>query len=123
MIRKIIIQEVIEWKSGTSEKTGKPWDLAILQGADGLRYSCFDRQFVESFKLGEEVECEVEEKQNGKYINRTIKKPTGANLEANKSHQEVMNGLRKLYEKMEEMHEDIYKLQKNEEIKPKEEGK
>jgi hypothetical protein len=100
MIKKLIFQDV-EWKDGVSKNTGKPYNLAILKGSDGLSYSCFDKDFVESFKLGDEVECEVEERQNGKYTNRTLKKPTGATIEADKRHQEVMNALRIMFEKLE----------------------
>lgn len=72
MKKKIFITECSEVKTGFG-KNGKPWTLYRVVSEDGTKYSTFDEKYLGM--VNSEVEIEYEEKQNGKFTNRTIIEP------------------------------------------------
>lgn len=69
MKKTIFITEATQVKSGFG-RNNKPWTLYRVVAEDGTKYSTFEDKYLGM--VNSEIEIEYEEKQNGKFTNRTI---------------------------------------------------
>lgn len=99
MIKKVFIKSVEKIREG--EKDGRRWEMFRVKDENGIEYISFNPQDLKA--IGREVEREVitEEKfKNGRmYINRTLKPVSQKAKEKN----EIIEGQKKILEKLDEI--------------------
>ena len=85
-----VVSDIVErnFKSGTSQKTGKPWAIHKYSTQDGIEFTSFD-----DLVTGDQI---VLEKNEYGYNGRKPK-------QSDKQHDEIMSALRKIYIKLEEL--------------------
>ena len=113
MQKQIKIESCEIKKQGTNEKTGKPWVLYIVKcsGDDEMNeFSTFNGDFMNA----DGQTAQVNVAYNQKYSNW---QETSEKQEAESDkHEEILNGLRKLYERLDEVEKKLFKSITNKQI-------
>jgi|GEM_PF-6280581 len=75
MVKQIIVTEASKIKEGF--KNGRKWELFKVKDQDNLTYTTFDSKYAGI--IGQSINIEYVEEQNGQYTNRKIIEPRKPN--------------------------------------------